>query len=104
MSIHRGQHLLLVLVTLAALAACSTQRERLIEQGATPNYAEGYLDGCDSGKQAGGAILTEAKKDADRYASGSEYAKGWDEAFKRCQADTAARVWEARRRNPHRNK
>ncbi|MGI9450210.1 MAG: hypothetical protein ACR2QH_06190 [Geminicoccaceae bacterium] len=104
MSTHRGQHLLLVLVTLAALTACSSQRERLIQQGATPAYAEGYVDGCDSGKQAGGAILIEAKKDADRYVGSSEYAKGWDEAFEKCQADTATRVREARRRNPHRNK
>lgn len=104
MSIHRGQYLLFVLVTLVALAACSSQRVQLIQEGATPAYAEGYVNGCDSGKQAGGAIFTEAKKDADRYASGSEYAKGWDEAFKKCQADMAARVWEARRRNPSRDK
>ncbi|MGI9417027.1 MAG: hypothetical protein ACR2RA_04205 [Geminicoccaceae bacterium] len=104
MSIHRGQHLLLVLIAFAVLAACSSQRERLIQQGATPAYADGYSDGCDSGKQAGGAILAEAKKDADRYAGGSEYARGWDEAFAKCEADTIAKVREARRRNPHRNR
>ncbi len=104
MSIHRGQYLLFVLVTLVALAACSSKRGQLIQEGATPAYADGYVDGCDSGKQAGGAILTETKKDADRYASRSEYAKGWDEAFKRCQANTAVRVWEARRRKPSRDK
>lgn len=104
MAICRSQHLLLALGMLAVLAACSSQRERLIEQGAAPAYADGYADGCDSGKQAGGDILSEAKKAAGRYADGGEYAQGWDEAFERCRANTAAKVREARRRNPHRNR
>ncbi|MGI9494276.1 MAG: hypothetical protein ACR2QF_17935 [Geminicoccaceae bacterium] len=104
MSIHGGRYLLLVLVTMAALAACSSKREQLIQQGATPAYADGYVDGCDSGKQAGGGLYHKAKKDADRYADNSEYAKAWDEAFKTCQADMAARVREARLRNPHLDK
>lgn len=103
MSIRKGQQLI-VLITFAALAACSPQRERLIEQGATPAYAEGYVDGCESGRQAGGAVFTEAKKDEGRYADDSEYAEGWDEAFETCQTATAAKVREARKRNPHRNK
>ena len=100
----RSQRLVLALVMLTALAACSSQRERLIEQGATPAYADGYADGCDSGKQAGGDIFVEAKKAAGRYAGGDEYAEAWAEAFEICRADTAAKVREARRRNPHRNR
>ena len=104
MSIDRSQHLLFALVALSLLTACSSQRERLIQQGATPAYAEGYVDGCDSGKRAAGDILKEAKNDVDRYAESGEYAKGWDEAFKECQVDMVVMVREARRRNPHRDK
>ncbi len=104
MLLRRSQRLLLALAMLAVLAACSSQRERLIRQGATAAYAEGYADGCDSGKQAGDDIFAEAMKAEGRYADGGEYAEGWDEAFERCLADTTAKVREARRRNPHRNR
>ncbi len=103
MSAHGCQRLV-VLITLLALAACTSQREGLIQQGATPAYADGYVDGCDSGKQAGGAGRAEAKKDANRYTSDSDYAKGWDEALKKCQTDMDAMTREARRRNPSRDK
>lgn len=104
MPAHEYQHLLVVLVGLVALAACTSQQERLIQQGASPAYAEGYSDGCDSGKQAAGAVLIEAKQDTNRYAGDNEYTKGWDAAFKKCKADMATRIREARRRNPSRDK
>lgn len=103
MPVHGCQRLV-VLLTLLALAACADQREGLIKQGATPAYADGYVDGCDSGKQAGGAALTEPKKDASRYSGDNDYAKGWDEALKKCQTDMSAMAQDARRRNPSRDK
>ena len=100
----RCQYLLIILITLTALAACTQQREVLIQRGATPAYADGYVAGCDSGKQAAGAPLVEANKDPSRYRADSEYTKGWDEAFEKWKADMATRTAEARRRNPQRDK
>jgi len=100
----RCQYLLIILSTQTALAACAQQREVLIERGATPAYADGYVAGCDSGKQAAGAQLVEGNKDPNRYRTDSEYTKGWDEAFEKCKADMAIRTAEARRRNPQRDK
>lgn len=104
MSVRKSQRLLPALGMLTAITACSTQSERLIEQGATPAYAEGYADGCESGRLAGGDIFAEMKKAEGRYVNGGEYAEAWDEAFERCRANTVVKVREARRRNPHRNR
>ena len=98
------QRLLVILIALITLAACAQQREFLIQQGATPAYADGYVAGCGSGKQAASAPSTEAIKDLDRYGPDSDYTKGWDQAFEKCRADMATRTAEARRRNPHRDK
>ena len=103
MSAHGCQRLV-VLLTLLALAACTSQREGLIKQGATPAYADGYVDGCDSGKQAAGDERAQAKKDPNRYGSDGDYTKGWDEASQKCKAAMSGMVGDARRRNPSRDK
>ena len=54
------------LVAALALAACGSVKDAMIEQGYPPAYAEGYDDGCASGKQAAGGLLAEARKDASR--------------------------------------
>ena len=102
MSAHGCQRL--VLLSLLVLAACTDTREGLIKQGATPAYADGYVAGCDSGKQAAGDPRAPASKDPNRYGSDGDYTKGWDEAFQKCKSDMSAMVIDARRRNPSRDK
>ena len=89
-----------LLVVALAVTACSSPREALIARGFPPAYAEGYDDGCASGNEAGGGLLAEARKDAGRYASDSQYAKGWDDGFAECKADMETMVREARLRRP----
>jgi hypothetical protein len=95
----------LALVAVLALGACAgSEREGLIAKGATPAYADGYVDGCSSGKAAGGSTFDQAQKDASRFGSDAEYTKGWNDAFGSCKAAMAQMVAEARRRNPSRDK
>ena len=104
MPARRLQATFTALVTAVVLAACGSVEEALIERGLPPAYAEGYVDGCASGKEAAGGLFAEARKDAGRYDTDSQYTRGWSEGFEECRRDTAAMVRDARLRNPSRDK
>lgn len=93
-----------VAALVAALAACTSVREELVERGYPSAYAEGYDHGCASGKAAAGGLFEQTQKDAQRYQGDSEYAQGWDEGYQKCLADMRAMVVDARTRNPSRDK
>ena len=99
MRIRRWQAVL-ALVAHLALAACTSTRDALIERGFDPAYAEGYDDGCSSGKDAAGGFFAETRKNPDRYGNDSRYSQGWDAGFAKCRSDTAAMVRDARLRHP----
>lgn len=90
--------------TVLLLAACGSPREAMIAQGHPPAYADGYDDGCSSGKEAAGGLFAEARQDASRYGADERYTAGWDDGFENCRRVTAAAVLDARRRNPSRDK
>jgi hypothetical protein len=100
----RLQATLAALVTALALVACGSVEEALIERGFPPAYAEGYADGCASGNDAGGRLVGKARKDANRYATDSQYAQGWNDGFASCKSKAEAMVRDARLRNPSRDK
>lgn len=100
MQVRRWQAALAALVAPLALAACTSTRDALIAQGFDPAYAEGYDAGCSSGKAAAGGLLSESSKDANRYATDTQYTQGWDAGFAKCQRDMAAMVRDARLRHP----
>jgi hypothetical protein len=88
-----------------ALAACTSTEESLIERGYPPAYAEGYEQGCASGKAAAGGLFAQAQKDESRYqASDSQYAQGWDAGYAKCLDDMRTMVNDARTRKPSRDK
>jgi hypothetical protein len=97
---HSRSHATIALATIMALAACTSTREALVERGRAPAYAQGYDDGCASGKAAGGGLFSEAQKDADSYASDSQYTQGWDAGFAKCKRDQEVMTREARERKP----
>lgn len=76
----------LVLLCAALLVGCETTHEALIAQGYPPAYADGYDDGCGSGRQAAGAISGEFRKNVPRYLDEAKYALGWNDGFQQCQA------------------
>jgi hypothetical protein len=83
---------LAALVTTMALAACGSVRETKIKQGFPPAYADGYADGCSSGRAAAGGVFDETRKDTTRYGTDRQYTEGWDNAFQQCRSDMAATV------------
>jgi flagellar biosynthesis/type III secretory pathway protein FliH len=92
------------LLTALAVAACGSVEQAMIERGFPPAYAEGYADGCASGKEAAGGLIAQARKDTRRYGADDQYTAGWDEGFAQCRRDMAAMVWHARVRNRNRDK
>ena len=76
----------IILLVTTLLAGCQTTHETLIAQGYPPAYADGYDDGCGSGRQAAGAIAGEFRKNVPRYLDDPKYAQGWNDGFQQCQA------------------
>ncbi|WP_044872203.1 hypothetical protein [Pseudomonas sp. LFM046] len=68
------------------LAGCETTHDHLIAQGYPPAFADGFAHGCSSGRQAAGAISGEFRKDVPRYLKDANYAEGWSDGFRQCQA------------------
>lgn len=91
------------LLMAVALAACGSIEQTMIERGHPPAYAQGYADGCASGKEAAGGLFAEAEKDVSRYGADELYTEGWDAAFEECRREMAAMVLDARLRNPSRD-
>ena len=88
---------LAALATTLTLAACGSVRETMIERGFPPAYAEGYDDGCSSGKEAAGGLFDETRKEVTRYGTDRQYTQGWDIGFQQCKSAMAATVESDRR-------
>ncbi|MBM7063077.1 hypothetical protein JQX08_20360 [Pseudomonas sp. UL073] len=72
------------------LAGCQSTHDYLLEQGYPPAYADGFRDGCSSGRQANGSISAGFSKDVPRYLADRHYEGGWDDGFRQCQAMAAS--------------
>ncbi|MCP8463904.1 hypothetical protein NK553_08110 [Pseudomonas sp. ZM23] len=90
-----------ILILFAALAGCETTHQTLIAQGYPPAYADGFDDGCGSGRQAAGAITGEFRKNVSRYLDDRQYTLGWDDGFQQCQTQYVSR--ERQRYDEQRN-
>lgn len=77
---------LLIALCSSLLAGCETTHDQLIARGYPPAFADGFADGCSSGRQAAGVISGEFRKDVPRYLSDARYAEGWSDGFRQCQA------------------
>lgn len=54
--------------------------------GFPPAYADGFEDGCSSGRQAAGVPAGDFRKNVPRYLQERQYESGWDDGFRQCQA------------------
>lgn len=81
--------LLLVLsfCSMFAFFGCVTQKETMIKQGYPMSYADGFDDGCHSGKKAGGSMFDQFKKDVRRFQKDTQYAQGWSDGFRQCETE-----------------
>ncbi len=62
----------------------------MIQQGYPLAYADGFDDGCHSGKKAGGSMFDQFKKDVSRFEKDSQYAQGWSDAYRQCETEQEA--------------
>jgi hypothetical protein len=65
---------------------CASTAENMRAQGYGPDYSQGYGDGCDSGKKAGGSMLDQFKKNVDRYDNNNKYREGWEDGYDSCKS------------------
>ena len=86
----RSFHLLLLISCLVLLSGCATQKEIMIKKGYPLAYADGFDDGCHSGKKAGGSYFDQFKKDVNRFESDNKYAQGWSDGFRQCESEQEA--------------
>lgn len=87
---------------LSMLTACASYHDQLIAQGYPPAYADGFSDGCQTGKQAVNGIGY-VHKDLRRFAGEKPYQQGWDAGYAQCvqtaQRDEQERFHEQMREN-----
>jgi uncharacterized protein YceK len=86
----RSLHLLVIISCLVLLSGCATQKEIMLKQGYPLAYADGFDDGCHSGKKAGGSYFDQFKKDVNRFESDNKYAQGWSDGFRQCESEQEA--------------
>ena len=82
------------LVTLTAavimtsgFTGCASTAENMQAKGYGPEYSQGYGDGCDSGRKAGGSMFDQFKKDVNHYDNSSKYREGWDDGYSQCKSE-----------------
>jgi uncharacterized protein YceK len=86
---HQPGVIVVPLMIFMVLSGCQSTGERLLAQGYPIPYAGGFEDGCASGRQAAGA-LAEFRKNVRLYLADHQYATGWDDGFRQCQASTSS--------------
>ena len=79
-----------MICSLAILSSCVSQKQNMINQGYPLSYADGFDDGCHSGKKAGGNMFEQFKKDVRRFNSDQQYGQGWSDAFRQCETEQEA--------------
>ena len=93
---HRGApswyRLIVVLVALlvGGMGGCASQHDTLVSQGYPAAYADGFEDGCHSGKKAAGSYFDQFRKDVGRFNAEHDYAQGWSDAYRQCESEQEA--------------
>jgi len=85
-----------LLVVAAFSSACTSTHDAMIQQGFPPAYAQGFDDGCHSGRKAGGSLFDQFKKDVARFERDKEYASGWSDAFRQCETEQESAMRQQR--------
>ncbi len=58
-----------------------------MQEGASPAYAQGYDDGCSSGKKAAGDMFAQFHKNVQEYQHNSDYRQGWNDGHEECRSE-----------------
>ncbi len=73
--------IILILLLFTMITSCQSFRKRMIQEGFSEEYVDGYLDGVPSGRMAAGDYSYKFIQDSARYED-IEYGRGWDDGFK----------------------
>lgn len=73
------------------VAGCQSTHDQLVSEGYPPAFADGFQDGCGSGRHAIDPMKGQYKKDVQRYLRDTIYAQGWSDGFNQCQGQLANR-------------
>lgn len=84
------------LCSMLIISGCMSQKESMIKQGYPMPYADGFDDGCHSGKKAGGNMFEQFRKDVRRFQKNSQYAQGWSDGFRQCETEQESMQRQAR--------
>jgi hypothetical protein len=69
------------------LSSCVSEGQRMINEGASPAYGQGYDDGCNSGKKAAGDMFSQFHKNVRQYQHSQDYRQGWDDGHNECKSE-----------------
>jgi hypothetical protein len=70
---------------LILLNSCVTEGQRLMNEGASPAYGQGFDDGCNSGKKSAGDMFAQFHKNVQQYQHNQDYRQGWDDGHAECR-------------------
>jgi len=73
-----------------------SQEQSPINKGEPLAYADGFDDGCHSGKKAGRSQFYQFQKDSRRFASDVHYSRGWSDGFRQCETALESVLRETR--------
>lgn len=82
--------ILALATSMLIFSGCASEKEIMLQQGHSLAYAEGFDDGCHSGRKAGGNMFESFKKDENRFAKHGKYAQGWSDGFRQCENEQEA--------------
>jgi hypothetical protein len=77
----RLAHVVAAALSLPVVAGCAAPPSG---QGLPPASADGFNDGCQSGRAAQD-VLGRARKDVRRLKSDPQYAQGWSDGYRQCE-------------------
>lgn len=83
-------HFTIAMMFATASAGCMSEKEAMVKRGYPLAYADGFDDGCHSGKKAGGDLFNEFRKDVRRFDDDRCYAQGWSDGFRQCESEEEA--------------
>ncbi len=68
------------------------KKKQLIGEGNSTDFADGYTDGCASGKRVVGDERYIAEKDSARYMINQDYSIGWEQGYYECRDEDITRL------------
>ncbi len=74
--------IILILLLFTMITSCQSFRKRMILEGFSEEYVDGYMDGVQCGRVAAGEYSYKFIQDSARYETDIEYREGWNDGFK----------------------